>query len=158
MTQFTEVEFRTPLYEQAVALRDRVLRKPLGLEFSAADLAAEGDQLHFALIEAELPTATEAMARNAIGCVVGCVIARPLGGGRYQLRQMAIDAGRQGQGLGRRLLEQTEQHLAALGAQELMLHARDIAAGFYKKLGYQPVGDPFMEVTILHYEMTKRLA
>jgi predicted GNAT family N-acyltransferase len=37
------------------------------------------------------------------------------------------------------------------------MHARQTAAGFYSKLGYQRVGDPFVEVTLPHIAMRKPL-
>ena len=40
----------------------------------------------------------------------------------------------------------------------MTLHARDTAIPFYKKLGYECVGEPFVEVTILHQAMQKRLS
>jgi predicted GNAT family N-acyltransferase len=43
------------------------------------------------------------------------------------------------------------------GYKVLHMHARKSAVGFYKKLGYEVVGDEFEEVTIPHYEMQKNL-
>ena len=149
MPQFIEISHATPQYVQCVALRDRVLRKPLGLAFSAADLQAEADQRHFALIERG--------PEQQADVIVGCVIAVPVSDTRYKLRQMAIAFDRQGEGLGRELLRQTETHLAQLGANEVELHARDVAVGFYEKLGYETVGLPFVEVSIPHQAMRKRL-
>jgi hypothetical protein len=37
------------------------------------------------------------------------------------------------------------------------LDARETAVGFYKKLGYAIGGDEFIEVTVPHFRMVKRL-
>ena len=38
-----------------------------------------------------------------------------------------------------------------------LMHARANAVGFYEKMGYKVIGDEFIEVTIPHYVMEKRL-
>ena len=43
------------------------------------------------------------------------------------------------------------------GVSRIELNARDTAAGFYRKLGYRKVGGEFVEVTIPHWKMVKRL-
>lgn len=141
--QFVEAPHSSPLYHQLLDLRNEALRKPLGLEFSAEEIAAEAAQHHFALVEGDR--------------VIGCVVAVPLDSLRYKLRQMVVALERRGSGLGRLLLMETEAHLAELGATELTLYARDHAMGFYQKLGYEPVGELFIEVTIPHQAMRKRI-
>ena len=54
-------------------------------------------------------------------------------------------------------MTQLEAALAARGFVSLSLHARSIAVGFYEKLGYETVGDEFIEVSIPHRKMAKRL-
>jgi len=70
---------------------------------------------------------------------------------------MAVEPPRQGCGAGRRLLEGVEEQLRVEGVSRIELNARDTAAGFYRKLGYRKVGGEFMEVTIPHWKMVKRL-
>ena len=50
---FKEIVFGTAEYRLECALRHAVLRKPLGLSFTAEELAKEKDQLHFGLFEPE---------------------------------------------------------------------------------------------------------
>jgi hypothetical protein len=52
-------------YRAACALRQAVLRKPLGLDLFTEDLAAERDQWHFGLFD-------------GAGTLVACAIALPL--------------------------------------------------------------------------------
>lgn len=39
----------------------------------------------------------------------------------------------------------------------MVLHARDVAKGFYRSMQYRVVGDEFTEVGIPHYHMEKEL-
>ena len=43
------------------------------------------------------------------------------------------------------------------GYRRMILHARETAVAFYENLGYARVGDRFVEVTIYHWAMEKRL-
>jgi predicted GNAT family N-acyltransferase len=39
----------------------------------------------------------------------------------------------------------------------MTMHARETAVEFYEKYGYEKVGEQFIEVTVPHWEMVKRL-
>ena len=43
------------------------------------------------------------------------------------------------------------------GYEEIVLHARETALGFYQKLGYETEGDSFTEVGLPHSAMRKKL-
>jgi predicted GNAT family N-acyltransferase len=140
---FREISFGSDQYQRACALRDEVLRAPLGLPLSKDDLEGEADQLHFGLFDNdELAACVTAIALTAV---------------HAKIRQTAVAAAYQRQGLGRRIMTQLEAALAARGFVSLSLHARSTAVGFYKKLGYETVGDEFIEVSIPHRKMAKRL-
>ena len=51
----------------------------------------------------------------------------------------------------------SEKDLINRGYRSLELNARDIAVGFYERLGYKIQGERFVEVSIDHYKMTKTL-
>ena len=52
----------------------------------------------------------------------------------------------------------TLQHWARTqGFHKILLHARSGVVDFYQKLGYLSVGDPFIEVGILHQAMEKAI-
>ncbi|MDB5230990.1 MAG: acetyltransferase, family [Chitinophagaceae bacterium] len=130
-------------YKQMVELRKFILRKPLGLDFTAEELEREKSDI-------------------LIGCfdddkMEGCCMLTDEGNKTTRLRQMAILAGLQGKGMGRVLMQFAENIARDRGYKKLTMHARQSAAGFYEKLGYKKVGGPFMEVTILHYLMEKEL-
>lgn len=126
----------------AVELRRSVLRRPLGLDFTGEDLAAEVDQLHLVGMEE--------------GQVVACLVLAPLGE-EMKLRQMAVSADRQGAGLGRILVQFAEQVARDRGFARMSMHARETAIGFYVSLGYEVEGDQFEEVGIPHRRMVREL-
>ena len=113
---FREITFGSDEYKQMCELRNEVLRLPLGLNLYSEDLQQEKEQLHFGLFDQD----TE---------LIACVIAVLHGYGKAKLRQMAVKAGYEGRGVGRRLLLSLEAQLAARGVTQLSLHARISAAG-----------------------------
>lgn len=133
----------SPAYALCVALRRDILRKPLGLDFSETQLAAEGDSLHLACFDGDV--------------LVGTLLLTPKAGGTIQMRQVAVHDRRQGQGIGRRLVVESEAEALRRGFTTMVLHARESAVGFYLDLGYRPVGSPFVEVGIPHQAMEKAL-
>jgi predicted GNAT family N-acyltransferase len=142
------VEFRpiTPssdAYHQEVALRQEVLRRPLGLDLRDEDLSAEADQLHFGLFDGD--------------CLVACVVAVPISPSSVKLRQMAVASALQGRGLGRALLQHLHTDQRRHGCKTIVLHARVSAIGFYTALGYQCEGAVFTEVGIPHRYMWRHL-
>ncbi len=135
------IRFGTGEYGQVLELRRLLLRKPLGLEWSTADLEHEAEEWHFGAWVDGVP--------------VGCISARWLDGGRVKLRQMAVDRGWQGTGVGRRLMDEVLAIVAAEGATVAELHSRQEAVGFYERLGFRVEGEPFEEVGIRHRKMAK---
>ena len=135
------VAFGSSRYRDCLELRRRVLREPLGLEWSARDLEGEEDQRHFALVDGK--------------DLVACLVIRPLEDARVKLRQMAVLPERQGRGLGRELVSATIKLLHHDGVEEVELHARNGAVGFYEKLGFVRVGKRFLEVDIPHWRMVR---
>ncbi len=141
--QVRPIAYDAPEYREELALRNRMLRIPLGLDLFDEDLEVERGQWHFGLFDGDV--------------LVGCVVAAPSGDKGVQIRQMAIDSDSQRTGRGRTLLESVEQMLIDRGVRHVVLHARDEAVGFYQKLGYTVVGEGFVEVGILHHHMKKQL-
>jgi predicted GNAT family N-acyltransferase len=142
---FRQIAFGSAEYQQECALRQEILRKPLGLNLYDEDLERERDQRHFGLFD-------------AAGTLVACAVAAPLSARQARIRQMAVARRCQGQGQGRRILAEVERRLAGDGFIHLVLHARASAIGFYEKQGYAAAGEQFVEVTIPHVKMEKRLA
>jgi ribosomal protein S18 acetylase RimI-like enzyme len=141
---FKEIVPGTDEHRLECALREEVLRKPLGLSLKDEDLRKEEGQLHFGLFEPP-------------GHLVACAIAVRLSPTEAKIRQMAVSPSHQREGLGRRILSEVEKNLGARGFRNVVLDARSSAVGFYEKLGYRVVGEEFMEVTVPHFKMTKTI-
>jgi len=137
------IDHLSPAYALAVALRHDTLRKPLGLEFTEAQLASESGSFHLTAWEEDV--------------LLGTLLLTPLEGGSIQMRQVAVDDRKQGLGIGRLMVVESEAEAARRGFTRMMLHARDTAIPFYERLGYESVGDEFIEVGVRHQEMEKYL-
>jgi len=137
-----EIKYNTVEYTNSLILRSDILRVPLGKKLSTSDTLGEDRQLHFGCFsDHEL---------NA------CVVAKSTNNkARVKLRQMAVATSFQGKGVGKRLVLDFEVFLKALGVSEIELSARATAILFYKKLGYEVVGDPYLEQGIEHIKMQK---
>jgi predicted GNAT family N-acyltransferase len=138
-----KIDHGSPEYLLMVELRYRLLRKPLGLEFSELELENEKQDILLGAFENQI--------------LIGCCILTPIDSGTVRMRQMAVREDHQSKGFGRFLMAFAEETALALGYQNLIMHARDTATGFYKKLGYHITGEKFEEVSIPHYTMSKQL-
>lgn len=130
-------------YTQMVQLRTEILRKPLGMTFSPEELEQEKDNIHIAAFEED----------KMLGC---CMLIRQEGK-EIRLRQMAVLNNLQGKGIGKAILIFAENIARDLGFKEITMHARKSAAPFFEKLGYRTIGNEFMEISIPHVEMEKKL-
>lgn len=78
----------------------------------------------------------------------------------YQLRYMATDEARRGQGLGAVVLARGEAEVGARGARRVWAHARDTALGFYARAGFRVVPDSAFvsaETGVPHHVIVKDL-
>ncbi len=77
---------------------------------------------------------------------------------QYQLRGMAVLDAHQKQGLGEKLVQAAEEYIQLQGGRLVWFNAREIAVGFYEKMGYKIIGEPFTIGDIgTHYVMWKSL-
>jgi GNAT superfamily N-acetyltransferase len=98
---------------------------------------------HEGFPEDDLPGTFHLAVRDA-GRVVGVATFIPHDDGTWQLRGMAVDAERQGQGIGRALLEAGRERLRARGARAAWANGRDTALPFYERLGWRTVGEGYV--------------
>lgn len=102
-----------------------------------------------AYAEDELPGTFHLAAVDA-GAVVAVSTWAPVpsvhrpGAAAWRLRGMAVDAGRQGGGVGGQLLAAAVERLAAAGAEVLWADGRDAALPFYERHGWKVQGDGFV--------------
>ena len=137
------IDHGTPEYRQMVKLRDDILRKPLGLGFTLEELEEEKENMLIGAFEEE----------DMLGC---CMLVEE-NPATVRLRQMAVLNDLQGKGIGRALMNFAENLARDRGYKILSMHARKNAIGFYEKMGYKINGAEFIEVTIPHYVMEKKL-
>lgn len=130
-------------YEQALALRDQLLRKPLGLSLYDEDLSDEKNDYHLGIFTgAELDAVLVLIPKDST---------------TLQMRQVAVRENRQGQHLGARLIAFAESFAATQGFTRIVLNARQTAEAFYHKQGYTTVSEPFLELGIGHVRMEKSI-
>lgn len=143
MIVIRRIETGSTEYAAARRLREAVLRAPLGLAWTEADLADETISHHFAALDGEE--------------VVATLMLKPREAGVLQMRQVAVDPPQQGRGIGAQLVTFAEAFARDRGARMLMAHARGTALPFYRALGYDEEGEDFIENTIPHRLVTKQL-
>lgn len=139
-----QAEHGSPLYNETITLRDRVLRRPLGLSFSPDDLARESGDIHCA-------------ARDRSGRLCGCLVLTPQENGAIRMRQVAVDPELQRSGIGSILVLWSENVARQGGYESMILYARETAVPFYLRLGYRVEGEEFTEVSIPHRIMVRSL-
>jgi len=141
--KFLQLEYGSPAYRASVALRYEVLRKPLGLNFTDEELEKERDYFLLACHDHD--------------DLLACLMLVPQSSTDIRVRQVAVSPQIQRQGVGRGLMEFAEDFARQQGFTKATLNARDTALPFYERLGYERVGEPFEEVTIMHFAMQKEL-
>lgn len=136
-----EVPCDSDEYRGNLILRDKVLRKPLGLNLFEEDLSAEKDYRHLSAVEN--------------GKVIGTMmlLTDPDEAGAMRMKQVAVDETCRGKGIGARLWELAKAVAFREGADRVTVHARKTAVGFYEKLGFSVTGPEFLEVGIAHLPM-----
>ena len=139
------IAFATPEYDETVKLRYKILRKPLGRDFSEDQLAEEYADFHLA-------------AYTNDWILRGCLVLTPKDDKVLKMRQVAVDDTVQQTGVGRQLVEASEAFGRANGFATMELNARHTAVPFYQKLNYDIVGEQFEEVGIAHFKMMKQLS
>lgn len=137
------IDYGTPAYDQMVALRYEILRKPLGLFFYMDDLKEEKNDLLIGCFDDDV--------------LEGCCILTPTNDATVKLRQMAVLAGLQNKGIGKAIIQFAENIARDRRYTQIIMNAREAAIPFYQKLGYEITSDFFEEVSIPHVQMQKDL-
>lgn len=137
------IERTSPFYEEHLTLRYEVLRAPLGMGRDSVGFPGEDESGHLVAI--------------SYGRVIGCVVLTRQTTDVAKLRAMAVAPTMQRGGVGQRLVAELEARAKSDGVKEVVLHAREHAIPFYERLGYRAFGETFIEVTIPHRAMRKRL-
>ena len=128
-------------YNAELQLRDKVLRKPLGMSLFDEDLLRDKADIHIA-----------AFYENIL---VGCLLLLPVTESILKMRQVAVDETFRSKGLGGMMVVFAEKYAQNHGFKKIELHARETAVAFYQKHKYAITGNQFFEVGIPHRKMLK---
>lgn len=138
-----QIDFGGKEYHQMTHLRNEILRKPLHLKFTKEELELEKNDILIGAFEED----------KMLGC---CLLSR-IDKDVVRMRQMAVQNNLQGKGVGASLMNFAENIARDNGYKKMVMHARKTAVGFYEKLGYNQIGNEFVEVSIPHFIMEKKL-
>lgn len=132
-------------WETYYDIRYRVLRQPWGQE-----QGSERDDTD--------STSQNVLLRNehGVAMAVGRLHLNSLAQG--QIRYMAVDFPYQNSGIGGLMIQELERRAKELGAEEIILEARQRAIPFYERNGYSVVKMSYLLFgQIQHYTMKKKL-
>lgn len=138
-----QIDHGSKEYEQMIKLRFEILRKPLHLDFSKEELEKEKHDILIGAFEDDK--------------MLGCCLLTKVDKHCVRLRQMAVQNNLQGKGIGASLMNFAENVARDHGYKRIIMHARKTATGFYEKLGYTVTGKEFIEISIPHMVMEKKL-
>jgi predicted GNAT family N-acyltransferase len=137
------IDHGTVEYQQMIKLREELLRKPLGLSFTVDELEKEKENMLIAAFEDDQMLACCMLVEETPDTV--------------RLRQMAVLNDLQGKGIGRALMNFAENIARDRGYKKISMHARKAVVGFYERMDYKVTGTEFVEITIPHVLMEKKL-
>ncbi|NVK73287.1 MAG: GNAT family N-acetyltransferase [Oceanospirillaceae bacterium] len=139
---FVEIEHNSPEWTEAVRLRERILREPLGSKFSAEELDEERNHIQIAgFINNEL-VATAVLVPE---------------GEAMKMQRVVVAETLRNKNIGSNMMEFCESLAAEKGVKVIYCHARDSAVNFYARNNYEKVGEYFDEDGIPHLMMRKQL-
>jgi predicted GNAT family N-acyltransferase len=140
---FKIVPYGSDDYGKSVALREEILRKPLGLSFTCDELEQEREHLHFTGYCGKELCATVLLVPE---------------GQEVKMQRVAIKSSLQGRGIGSALMAFCEAYAQKQGYASIYCHARATAISFYLRNHHVTEGAPFEEDGIPHQKMRKLLA
>lgn len=138
-----QIDHGSKEYKKMVDLRYEILRKPLHISFDQKELDKEKHDILIGAFEEDK--------------ILGCCLLTKMDKNSVRLRQMAVQNNLQGKGIGASMMHFAENVARDAGYKRLIMHARKTAIGFYEKLGYKVTGHEFMEISIPHFIMEKKL-
>jgi len=141
--QIAEIKYLSEEYHQEQELRDRVLRKPLGMSLYDENMEAEQHDVH--------------VGAFIHGTLAGVLILTRINAAEIKMRQVAVDEASRERHIGTEMVLFAEMYSKKNGYSTILLNARKTAVGFYEKLGYDSVGEEFLEINIPHFKMRKCL-
>ncbi len=130
---------------EAAQLRNRVFVLEQGVDAALEFDGRDGEAAHVVL-----------EAGGAGGAVIGTARIFDTGS-EAVVGRVAIEAERRGQGLGALVMGVVERWASDHGLPAVELHSQQAVTGFYERLGYAGIGEPYEEAGIAHLTMRKEL-
>ncbi|MFQ6092478.1 MAG: GNAT family N-acetyltransferase [bacterium] len=90
------------------------------------------------------------------GEIVGTARFRSVGN-EVKIERIAVKREYRRRGIGKGLVQHALQRIEAIHPKGVFLHAQTAAQDFYRKLGFEPVGERFVEAGIEHIKMVKKV-
>ena len=128
---FLEISYNTKYYKGACRLRDDILRKPLGMSLYDQNLEEEKD--HIRIIG-------KSFEDDGIAYLQFKIIDEKL----VKMQQVVVSQQHQSKGIGKELINFSENLMNTKGLNNILLHAREPVIGFYERLGYEKFGEKFL--------------
>jgi len=141
-TTFREIVHNSSDWTNAVKLREKILREPLGSFFTDKEL--EEEKNHFQI----------AGFRHA--SIIATAVLVPEGEA-MKMQRVVVAEELRGLNIGSEMMTFCEKFALDKKSKLIYCHARDSAVSFYMKNGYEGIGDCFDEDRIPHLLMRKRL-
>ena len=139
---FEEIEFNSPEWKNAVALREKILRAPLGSRFTEEELEEESNHIQIAGFLGQTLIATAVLVPE---------------GSEMKMQRVVVSEDHRNQNIGSRMMEFCEALASDKGIKLIYCHARDTAVNFYLQNDYVKEGEYFDEDGIPHLKMKKHL-
>lgn len=131
------------IYRESTTLRSRILLESVGRSEPASDYDFPDIDIYLGAFLGER--------------LIGTLILTPLDAETVRMRQLAVDENFRGKGIGKALVEKSEDIARSKGFTKMLLHARESVLEFYLRLGYETDGERFFEIEIPHRIMQKTL-
>lgn len=139
---FKEIDYKSPEWTNAVRLREKILREPLGSKFSDQELEEEKNHIQVAgFLDGEL-VATAVLVPE---------------GEKMKMQRVVVMEGLRSKNIGSEMMTFCEKLALDRNCTGIYCHARDTAVNFYFKNNYEKDGDYFDEDGIPHLKMRKEL-
>lgn len=116
-------------------LRQRILRPGRPLQDCVWENDEDSQTVHFGVVDSGTVVAIASLYARGHNCVAF--------ENAFQLRGMAVSETHRGYGLGRNILEAAVEYVRQKQGGTLWFNARESAVGFYKKCGFETLGDLF---------------
>lgn len=141
--KFKKIEYGTDDYETSIDIRNEAFRKPWGLDIRDEDLSGDKDMEMYGGYLNDTMIATIFLAEDDKNTA--------------RIKSVAILEEYRKHGFGKYMMDFIENLAKEKGYTKANLMGRVSVEGFYHKLGYKTISEPYDYNTIPHIDMTKSL-